>query len=149
MVNIKLLKKKYCVCFKVFICLLTFFESGNLNATPHATGVQNMPSITQMQQDLIPRSVLFSDPERTRVQLSPNGEFLSYLAPYKGVLNIWVGKPSDPTHMHPVTDNTKRGISSYLWAYTNQHIIYVDDVEGNENWRIYRVVVLSGEKLAL
>jgi dipeptidyl aminopeptidase/acylaminoacyl peptidase len=149
MVNIKWLQKKSCASLKVFICLLTFFGSSGLYATPHSKGVPNVSTLSKVQQDLIPRAVLFSDPDRTRVQLSPNGEFLSYLAPYKGVLNIWVGKPSDPTEMHPLTDNTKRGISSYLWAYTNKHIIYVDDVEGNENWRIYRVDVLTGEKLAL
>ncbi len=149
MVNIKWVQKKYSIFSKVFICLLTFLGPQGLCAAPSDTGVQSMPTDAKVQQDLIPRTVLFSDPDRTRVQLSPNGEFLSYLAPYKGVLNIWVGKPNDPSGMHPVTDNTQRGISSYLWAYTNKHIIYVDDVQGNENWRIYRVDVTTGEKLAL
>lgn len=106
-------------------------------------------SHNSLATSLIPRTVLFSDPTITSVQLSPNGQYLSYLAPYQGVLNIWVGKPDDPKHLKPITDNKKRGIAGYAWAYTNKHIIYIDDAEGDENWRIYRVDVVSGEKLTL
>ncbi len=51
--------------------------------------------------------------------------------------------------MKVITNNDKRRVSSYLWAYTNKHILYVDDSGGNENWRIYRVDVNTGEKLTL
>ena len=38
-----------------------------------------------------------------------------------------------------------RGIRSYGWAYTNQHILYLQDQNGDENWRLYSVNLRSGE----
>jgi hypothetical protein len=51
------------------------------------------------QVPLIPRAVLFGDPDKTNVRISPDGTKLAYLAPVDGVLNIWVktiGKEDDP-----------------------------------------------------
>lgn len=98
---------------------------------------------------LIPRSMIFSDPERTEVQISRDGKYLSYMAPYDGVLNIWVGKVDDPQSMRAITHNKKRRVASYSWALTHKHIVYLDDNEGDEDWRIYRVDVTTGEKLSL
>src|SRR5437764_6237521 len=40
---------------------------------------------------LIPREILFGNPERTDPQISPGGSQLTWLAPDKnGVLNVWV-----------------------------------------------------------
>ena len=39
---------------------------------------------------LIPRAVLFGNPEKTGPQISPDGTKLAYLAPQDGVLNVWV-----------------------------------------------------------
>ena len=46
---------------------------------------------------LIPRTVLFGNPDRDQVLLSPDGAYLSFVAPHDGVLNIWVAPPTDPT----------------------------------------------------
>ena len=43
---------------------------------------------------LIPRSVLFGNPDRMSPTLSPDGTRIGYVAPEDGVLNIWVG-PAD------------------------------------------------------
>ena len=37
---------------------------------------------------LIPREVLFGNPDRTSPAISPNGASLAYLAPVDGVLNV-------------------------------------------------------------
>ncbi|MCX6043652.1 MAG: S9 family peptidase [Chloroflexi bacterium] len=88
---------------------------------------------------LIPRSVLFGNPDKTQARLSPDGSQLSYLAPVDGVLNVWVGPVADPAAAKPVTTDTGRGIRFHGWAYTNQQIIYLQDRGGDENWRIYSV----------
>ena len=41
--------------------------------------------------ELIPRSVLFGNPERSSASISPDGQRLAYLAPADGVMNVWVG----------------------------------------------------------
>ncbi len=86
---------------------------------------------------LIERDVLFGNPERTSVRISPDGQRISFLAPIDGVLNIWVGPVDQPDQAKPVTQDKGRGIRSYSWAYTNEHLLYSQDKDGDENWRIY------------
>jgi Tol biopolymer transport system component len=94
-----------------------------------------------MTVPLIPREVLFGNPERMGPRLSPDGERLSYLAPKDGVLNVWVGpvggRPSED--FGPVTDDRKRGIRVFFWAEDNRHIVYLQDEGGDENWRVHAV----------
>ncbi|MFC1848013.1 alpha/beta fold hydrolase [Chloroflexota bacterium] len=94
---------------------------------------------------LIPRELLFGNPDKVSVQLSPDGARISYLAPVDGVLNVWVGPVDDPAAAEPVTYDTDRGIGGYLWAYTNEHILYVQDEAGDENWRVYSVNLTTDE----
>lgn len=88
---------------------------------------------------LIARETLFGNPDRASPRISPDGERISFLAPVNGVLNVWVGPLNNPGEAHPVTNDTKRGVRRYFWAYTNQHIIYLQDKGGDENWRAYSV----------
>ena len=74
----------------------------------------------------------------------PDGKRLSYLAPVDGVLNVWVGPVDDVAAAKPVTDDKKRGIRSYFWAYTSKHILYTQDNDGDENWHVYGVDLDDG-----
>jgi len=94
---------------------------------------------------LIPREVFFGNPDKITVRLSPDGTRISYLAPVDGVLNVWIGPADDPDLAEPVTNDTDRGIRSYFWAYTNEHILYLQDRAGDENWRVYSVNLKTGE----
>ncbi|GAB4371479.1 MAG: S9 family peptidase [Calditrichia bacterium] len=101
-------------------------------------------SCSQSQTDLIPREVLFGNPEKSSPRISPDGQKLAYLAPYNDVLNVWVrtiGQEDDRV----VTPDTNRGIRRYFWAEDSKHILYLQDVGGNENWRLYGVNLESGE----
>lgn len=94
---------------------------------------------------LIPRSVLFGNPERASPQLSPDGQRMSYLAPVDDVLNVWVGTV-DGRDFRPVTHDRDRGVRMYAWAHDNRHLIYLQDKGGDENWQLYRVNPVSGEE---
>ena len=94
---------------------------------------------------LIPRSILFGNPDRALVRISPDGEKLAYLAPRDGVLNVWVAPIDAPGEAKPVTRDEKRGIRIYEWAYTNEHILYLQDADGDENWRAYCVALETDE----
>jgi dipeptidyl aminopeptidase/acylaminoacyl peptidase len=95
--------------------------------------------------ELIPREVLFGNPDKITVRLSPDGTRISYLASVDGVLNVWVGPADDPDSAKPVTNDTDRGIRIYFWAYTNEHILYLQDQAGDENWRVYSVNLETGQ----
>lgn len=86
--------------------------------------------------ELISRKVLLSNPSKTAPKLSPNGKMIAYLAPQEGVLNVWIkaiGKDDDRV----VTSDTIRGIRKYSWAADSQHILYLQDKGGNEQWHLY------------
>lgn len=91
---------------------------------------------TLSQIKLIPRKVLFGNPEKANPQISPDGKKMAYLAPVNGVLNVWVGSVGSEDYQ-PVTQDTDRGVRFYFWAADNRHIMYIQDIGGNENWRLY------------
>jgi dipeptidyl aminopeptidase/acylaminoacyl peptidase len=92
---------------------------------------------TSAQTPLIPRKSLFGNPDKAAARISPDGKHISYLAPVDGVLNVWVAPIDKPDQARPVTKDEKRGIRSYFWAYTNKHILYRQDVGGDEDWHVY------------
>lgn len=100
--------------------------------------------MTILSTPLIPRSVLFGNPDRASVQLSPDGAWLTWLAPRDGVLNVWLAPREDVAAARPITQDTGRGIRFYVWAYTNRHVLYIQDTNGDENWRLYSVDVMTG-----
>ena len=92
---------------------------------------------------LIPREILFGNPERTKPKISPDGKYLAYIAPDdKNVLQVWVqtiGKQDD----RQVTADQKRGIRMYLWTYKPDQLIYLQDAGGDENFHLYQVNIQS------
>src|SRR5437588_7170988 len=93
---------------------------------------------------LIPRNVLFGNPVKTSPQISPDGKRLAYLAPVNNVLNVWVGAIGSDDYQ-PVTKDEDRGVRFYMWAADNKHILYIQDVGGNENWRLYATNIETRE----
>lgn len=94
---------------------------------------------------LIPRQTLFGNPDKTAVRISPDGKYLTYIAPLNNVLNVWI-QPLTPTGPGmPLTQDKGRGIQGYSWSYDNQHILYIQDTDGNENWRLFRLNVHTKE----
>jgi dipeptidyl aminopeptidase/acylaminoacyl peptidase len=110
--------------------------------------------------DLIPRSVLFGNPERIQPRISPDGRSLAWIAPKDGVLNVWVapilGRATPDTGVdgagvewaqaQVVTADTDRGIRTFSWSRDGRHLLYVQDAGGDENWRLYDVAVDSLER---
>lgn len=93
---------------------------------------------------LIPRDLLFGNPERTSPALSPDGKLLAWLAPdTNNVLQVWVqtvGRDDGKI----VTADKKRGIRQYLWAKDNRTLLYLQDSDGDENFHVYGVDLPSG-----
>jgi dipeptidyl aminopeptidase/acylaminoacyl peptidase len=88
---------------------------------------------------LIPRKVLFGNPHKAMVRISPNGKYLTYLAPVDNVLNVWLQPLNSKEPPIPLTQDTGRGIQNYGWTYDNQHLLYVQDRDGDENWRLFKI----------
>lgn len=104
----------------------------------------------KLDAKLIPRDVLFGNPQRAQARLSPDGKWLSYLAPVKledgrEVMNVWVGPSDDTSKAVAVTDDQFRGIRGHGWAYNSKYIVYSQDKGGDENWHVYATNVETKE----
>lgn len=99
-----------------------------------------------MTSPLIDRDILFGNPEKAHARISPDGQYLAYLAPEEGVLNVWVAPADDLKAAKAVTHDRKRGVRNFFWTYTGQHLVYLQDKEGDENWRAYAVDVEAGQE---
>jgi len=98
---------------------------------------------------LIPRAALFGNPSRFRARLSPDGEWLTWLAPYEGVLNVWLAPYDDVGAAQPLTRLKGRPIAWQDWACDGRHVLYMTDENGDENWRFIAVDRVTGATLHL
>lgn len=95
------------------------------------------PQPSVEETPLIPRETLFANPAKTQPQLSPDGKKLAYLAPDRtGALNVSV-ETLGRNDAVAVTAESRRRIESFRWAADGQHIIYIQDSDGNETWHVY------------
>jgi dipeptidyl aminopeptidase/acylaminoacyl peptidase len=94
---------------------------------------------------LIPRELLFGNPERTSPKLSPDGSRLAWLAPdSNNILQVWM-RVLDTTEEKIVTADKKRGIQTYFWAKDNHTLLYLQDRDGDENYHLYGVDLADGK----
>lgn len=86
---------------------------------------------------LIPRAVLFGNPEREQPLVSPDGRRLAFLRRARsGVMAVWVrtlGRSDDAM----ATRDTVRGVGNYQWAPDGRHILYFQDSGGDENYHLF------------
>jgi dipeptidyl aminopeptidase/acylaminoacyl peptidase len=89
---------------------------------------------------IIDRELFFGDPEIAGAQISPDGQYIAFLKPFKGTRNVWVkgtGEPFDKAKA--ITAETKRPISAYFWSRDAKFILYAQDQGGDENFNVYAV----------
>lgn len=98
-----------------------------------------------METPIIPRKFLFGNPDKSMVQISPDGETIAFLAPLGGVLNVWVAPRDAIAEARAVTQDSGRGVRFFRWAYTGSNILYIQDKNGDENWRVYSANIRTGE----
>ncbi len=98
---------------------------------------------------LIPREDLFGNPTKSAGQLSPDGKWLSWLAPKEGVMNVWIAPASDPSAAKPMTNSTDRPIRQYFWAGDANSLLYIQDKGGDENFLLYGIDIATGKETTL
>src|SRR5215510_805506 len=128
------------------LLVLAFVACGGPKAPPPPQAVKPDPVATapaapagHPRSDLIPRALLFGNPERRAVELSPDGKRISWLAPLNGVMNLWVAPVDKLDQALPVTEEQTRPIRQYFWAFTSKHLVYLQDLGGDENFHLFRV----------
>jgi len=93
---------------------------------------------------LIARSALFGNPVKSGAQLSPDGQWLSWMAPVNGVMNVWVAPADKPEAAKSITESKDRPIPGHFWSGNSQQVLFVKDNAGDENFHLYGVDIKTG-----
>ncbi|MBQ3565088.1 MAG: S9 family peptidase [Alphaproteobacteria bacterium] len=97
------------------------------------------------ENTLIPRSVLLAKPDRFCVRLSRNGQFISYFArENKNVVLVVETIDGKVIQRFPVKDS--RNMYGYVWCHTNDHILILQDNDGDENDSVICLNISTGSK---
>ena len=96
---------------------------------------------------LIPMEDFFRNPEKSSFQISPNGEHIAYMKPWKTRMNVHVVnvKSNNETRL---TSSEERGVYGFGWL-GNDRIGYVKDDGGNENMHFYAVNIDGSNEIDL
>jgi dipeptidyl aminopeptidase/acylaminoacyl peptidase len=84
----------------------------------------------------IPMRDFFRNPERSGFALSQDGSYISWLAPYRSRLNVFV-RPLAGGRARRVTSETARDLAGYFWK--GDRILYEKDFGGDENFHLVSV----------
>ena len=105
-----------------------------------ATAQARSAPVATSQPPLLDRELFFGNPEITGAQLSPDGQYIAFLKPYKDTRNMWVKKAGEPfSAARLITADTKRPIPGYFWTRDSKYILYVQDNGGDENYNVFAV----------
>src|SRR5947199_328148 len=91
----------------------------------------------------IPLRDFFKNPLSSSYLLSPDGNTLSYLAPWETRMNIFI-RPTAGGEAKRITSDKERDIRDYFWK-GNQFVVYAQDNKGDENFHLFRIDLKTGE----
>ena len=84
-----------------------------------------------------PLEDFFRNSDRSGYQISPDGNYFSFLAPYEDRMNIFVQQIGSEETVR-LTSETARSVAGYMWT-TNKRILFMKDTAGDENYQLYGV----------
>ncbi len=85
----------------------------------------------------LPLEDFFRNSDQTAYQISPDGKYISFMAPYENRLNLFI-READAQEARRITSETERDLAGYFWA--NDHrLLYLKDTGGDENYQLYGV----------
>lgn len=85
----------------------------------------------------IPLQDFFKNPEKTGFKISPDGNYISWLAGYQGRMNIHI-QPATGGEIKRVTSVSERDLRSYFWL-NNLQLAFFKDNNGDENNHLHSV----------
>jgi dipeptidyl aminopeptidase/acylaminoacyl peptidase len=85
----------------------------------------------------IPLEDFYKNPEKARYQISPDGKYFSFLAPWEKRMNIFVQEIGKDSAVR-LTSEKDRDIANYFWKNPTR-ILFLRDTGGDENFRLYGV----------
>ena len=103
------------------------------------------PMVLEADDRIIPRSALFQPNTRTAVKVSPDANWISFRGAWQGTSNLWVAPRDNIAAARNLTAFKGRGIRWAFWSYSKDLILFMNDRQGEENWKLNTVNVSTGE----
>ncbi|MGA9062034.1 MAG: S9 family peptidase [Terracidiphilus sp.] len=120
---------------KAFLCGFLW-----LSLLASTAAAQDQSASTAGLPPLIDRELIFGNPEIAAAQISPNGQYIAFLKPWKDTRNIYVKAVGEPfSAARLLTTETKRPVAGYFWTWDSKYILYAKDNAGDENFNVYAV----------
>ena len=91
----------------------------------------------------IPIEDFFKKPQQSGYKLSSDGEAYIFRAPVNGINNIFIQRIGESESLQ-LTQSTDRDIMRFYWG-TDDIILYQQDTEGDENYKLYSLSIESKE----
>jgi dipeptidyl aminopeptidase/acylaminoacyl peptidase len=85
----------------------------------------------------IPLRDFFRNPEKSRFQVSPDGNSIALMQPYENRMNVFV-QPRAGGPAVRLTSETERDVAGYFWK-GSRRIVYLKDFKGDENYHVVSV----------
>lgn len=92
---------------------------------------------------ILNREIFFGNAEISSGQLSPDGQYISFMKAYNGIMNLWIKSFDEPFEKARPLTNNKRPLYNYFWTVDGKYILYIKDDEGDENQNIFAVDPMS------
>ncbi|MBK1734659.1 S9 family peptidase [Halorhodospira abdelmalekii] len=86
---------------------------------------------------LLPLELFFEDPRYSAARLSPDGEQIAFMSPHRGARNIWIKGVDEPLEAARPVTAYPRSVPSFFWSRDGRALLYLQDRDGDENYRIY------------
>ncbi|HTM57641.1 MAG TPA: S9 family peptidase [Candidatus Udaeobacter sp.] len=92
---------------------------------------------------LVPRRVFSTNPSFANAKVSPDGKTLAYLARSKGgTMNLWV-RSFASGEQHAVSKDSDGDLFGAEWAADSRHLLFVHDTNGDENYHLKSLDVVT------
>lgn len=98
---------------------------------------------------MIPRAQLFGNPSIAAPSISPDGRWLAWSASVNQVMNIWVAPRGARDLARQVTNDARRGVTGHWWSKDAAYLLYSQDTDGDENFKLYAVALATGVQRCL
>jgi dipeptidyl aminopeptidase/acylaminoacyl peptidase len=96
-----------------------------------------------MQSPLIDRDIFFGNPEITSPKLSPDGQYITFMKQYNGILNLWIKKFDQAFEQAIPLTASERPSYGYFWTYDSSRILFLIDKGGDENVNLFKINIID------
>lgn len=101
------------------------------------------PPVAYTQASQMPVEEFFKNPVLFGYRISPDGQTMALLKPWKSRLNVFVHPVGRPEAQRQLTFSEDRDVGGLTWK-NSSHVLFIKDQGGDENMHVYSVNVATG-----